>query len=123
MPLFFFEGLIKRPGFILSCIFLSISTRTAWAQDQSALTVLTGKDLTQLTGLGAYGLDVGGWATSGFTYNPSHPGDRSNGTVQFNDRANEFHLYQLGLFVEKPIQRGTQNWQLGGRFEFMFGTD
>ncbi len=119
----FLEGLIKWLGSMLLCIFLGIFTRIAWAQDQSALAALTGKDLAQLTGWDAYGLDVGGWATSGFTYNPSHPGDRSNGTVQFNNRANEFHLYQLGLFVEKPIERGTQNWQLGGRFEFMFGTD
>jgi hypothetical protein len=107
----------------LLCGFFGSSSLVGWAQEPSALRAIVGKDLNQLTGLGAYDFNVGGWATPGFTYNPSNPSDRSNGPVQFNNRANEFQLYQLGLFVEKPLQRNVQNWQLGGRFEFMFGTD
>jgi hypothetical protein len=42
--------------------------------------------------------------------------------VQFNNRANEFNLNQFGLFVEKSIDHSVMAWQLGGRFEFMFGT-
>ncbi|MCX7088837.1 MAG: porin [Methylococcales bacterium] len=93
------------------------------AEEPSAIKALTGKDFSQLSGLDSIGLTAGGWATAGFTYNPSQPKDRSNGSVQFNNRANEFHLYQLGLFVDKSLDRSSQNWQLGGRFEFMFGTD
>ena len=121
--MFLRERLHRRLGLFLLCTFFGNSPLVAWAHEPSALRALTGKDLNQLTGLAAYGFNVGGWATPGFTYNPSHPVDRSNGTVQFNNRANEFQLYQLGLFLEKPLQRGMQNWQLGGRFEFMFGTD
>ena len=95
----------------------------ASTQEPSALRAIIGKDLNQLTGLGAYDFNMGGWATPGFTYNPSNPSDRSNGPVQFNNRANELQLYQLGLFLEKPLHRGVQNWQLGGRFEFILGTD
>ena len=107
----------------LLCGFFGSSSPVGWAQEPSALRAIVGKDLNQLTGLGAYDFNVGGWATPGFTYNPSNPSDRSNGPVQFNNRANELQLYQLGLFVEKPLQRNVQNWQFGGRFEFMFGTD
>lgn len=88
-----------------------------------AIKALTGEDLNQLTGLDTYNLNMGGWLTPGFTFNPSNPSDRSNGPVQFNNRANELQLYQLGLFVEKPLRREMQFWQVGGRFEFMFGTD
>ncbi|MCX7107792.1 MAG: hypothetical protein NTV66_09535, partial [Methylococcales bacterium] len=66
---------------------------------------LTGEDLNQLTGLDTYNFNMGGWLTPGFTFNPSNPSDRSNGPVQFNNRANELQLYQLGLFVEKPLRR------------------
>jgi len=107
----------------LALILLGSFVPAASAQEQSAFKDLTGKDLTQLTGLNAFDLTVGGWATAGYTYNPLHPADRSNGTVQFNNRANELTLHQLGLFIEKPLDRSSQNWQLGGRFEFMFGTD
>jgi len=105
--------------FILSGSFISVAS----AQQQGGVKALIGKDLTQLTGLDAFDLTLGGWATTGYSYNPSHPADRSNGTVQFNNRANEFALHQLGLFIEKPLDRNGKNWQLGGRFDFMFGTD
>ncbi|MGZ5051408.1 MAG: porin [Methylobacter sp.] len=111
--------LLKGLAFISLGCFASISS----AEPASAVKDLTGKDLSQLTGLDALGLDVGGWTALGYTFNPSHPVDRSNGPVQFNNRANEFNVHQLGLFIERAVDRSSQNWQLGGRFEAMFGTD
>lgn len=107
----------------LALILLANYVSRAAAQEQSAFKDLTGQDLTQLSGLNAVDLVMGGWATGGYTYNPLHPADGSNGVVQFNNRANEFTLHQFGLFIEKPLARNLQSWQLGGRFEFMFGTD
>ncbi len=117
------EGTRRKLGLFVLCVFFYGYFPVTSGQEPSALKELTGKDLNQLTGLSAYNFNVDGWSTLGYTYNPSHPGDRSNGPVQFNNRANEFQLYQLGLFLEKPLQRSMRNWQIGGRFEFMFGTD
>lgn len=112
-------GLLKGLAFIsLGCI-----PQIASAEQPSAVKDLTGKNLSQLTGLDTLGVDVGGWTAFGYTHNPAHPVDRSNGPVQFNNRANEFTVHQLGLFIEKAVDRNSQSWQLGGRFEAMFGTD
>jgi hypothetical protein len=100
--------------------FLSTLSQSVLAEESGLVNTLTG---SQWHNLKSYDLNVGGWASFGYTFNPSRPLDRSNGSVQFNNRANEFHLHQLGLFIEKQIDRSNQKWQIGGRFEFMFGTD
>jgi len=43
--------------------------------------------------------------------------------VSFNFRANEWNLHQLDLFLEKPLAADAEGWAVGGRFDFMFGTD
>lgn len=78
--------------------------------------------LDALTGLDEYGLNTGGWAAAGFTFNRDAPGNHSNAPVSFNYRANEFHLYQLDLFLERQTQKGDA-WDIGGRLDVMFGTD
>jgi hypothetical protein len=93
------------------------------AQNQGMVNTWTGQDLSQLSGLDKFDLTVSGWADMGYTFNPAKPADRSNGPVQFNNRANEFNLYQLGLAIEKAVDKNLKEWQMGGRFEFMFGTD
>jgi hypothetical protein len=70
-----------------------------------------------------WGLEAGGWAAVGFTYNPANPPNGSNAPVSFNFRANEWNLHQLDLFLEKPVAAEAVGWALGGRFDFMFGTD
>lgn len=83
---------------------------------------LSKKDAAGWTGLQQYGVTLGGWATSGINYNTNNPIDRSNGPVSMTDRAGEFHLYQLNLFIEKAVAKASA-WDMGGRFDFMFGTD
>lgn len=112
----------RRLIFVL-CAVINCGNLKAEPQDSSIIKTLIGKDLNEAIGISSYGLNVGGWITSGYTFNASHPLDRTNGPVQFNNRANEFDLHQLGLFIEKPVDRQLQAWQFGGRFEFMFGTD
>ncbi len=83
---------------------------------------LSGKDAATWTHLNDYGINIGGWATSGINYNTDNPTDRSNGPMSMTDRNSEFNLYQLDLFIEKAVSKG-EHWDVGGRFDFMFGTD
>lgn len=69
------------------------------------------------------GLDVGGWINGGATYNANNPADGFNGAVTFADRANRFQLNQLNLFIERSVGSDSKHWSVGGRFDFMFGTD
>ncbi|MDD5033265.1 MAG: porin [Methylococcaceae bacterium] len=98
---------------------------TASADDTAStglIAALTGRDASNWTRLQAYGVNLGGWATAGIHYNTDDPDDHNNGPVSMTDRSGEFHLYQLNLFIEKAVTK-TANWDVGGRFDFMFGTD
>lgn len=81
---------------------------------------LTGGSLQDSGVAKTLGLVVGGWADTGYTYNPAN-GD--NQPVSFNFRANEWNLQQLDIFLEKPLSTDMAEWSVGGRFDFMFGTD
>ena len=109
--------------FISFCLFLVAFSSDILARNLGVVERISGKNLSQNLGLNENTLNLGGWLAAGFNYNPLEPKDHSNGPVQFNNRANEFNLYQLGLFVEHPTDRSLHDWQVGGRFEFMFGTD
>jgi hypothetical protein len=69
------------------------------------------------------GLEIGGWINGGATYNANNPADGFNGAVTFADRANRFQLNQLNFFIERSVETDSKNWSVGGRFDFMFGTD
>ncbi|WP_430228794.1 porin [Nitrosomonas communis] len=69
------------------------------------------------------GLEFGGWINGGATYNANHPSDGFNGTVTFADRANRFQLNQLYLYLQRNVESEGTKWDIGGRFDFLFGTD
>ncbi|SFI47245.1 porin [Nitrosomonas sp. Nm34] len=69
------------------------------------------------------GLEFGGWINSGATYNANNPSDGFNGTVTFADRANRFQLNQLYLYLQRNVESEGTKWDIGGRFDFLFGTD
>jgi hypothetical protein len=69
------------------------------------------------------GLELGGWINGGATYNANNPSDGFNGTVTFADRANRFQLNQFNLFMQRPVTSEGTKWDIGGRFDFLFGTD
>ena len=83
----------------------------------------TGGSLANLPGLKILGMAVGGWLSMGVTYNNYSPANHSNGTVTFNDRSSEFQLNQLNLFVERFVDKEAKKWSIGGRVDFMWGTD
>src|SRR5688500_8615817 len=68
-------------------------------------------------------LEAGGWINGGITYNANNPSDGYNGTVTFADRANRFQLNQFNLFVQRAVPSEGSRWDIGGRFDFLFGTD
>jgi len=80
---------------------------------------MTCDSLEQLPGLRALDLVVGGWMSAGVTYNNYSPADHSNGTVTFNDRAGEFQLDQLNLFIERAVDKDAKKWSIGGRLDVM----
>ncbi|MBM4206974.1 MAG: porin [Gammaproteobacteria bacterium] len=68
-------------------------------------------------------LRIGGWANAGITYNAAAPDNGFNGPVTFGDREGEFQLNQLNLFVQRTVATEGNSFDLGGRFDVMFGTD
>ncbi len=66
---------------------------------------------------------VGGWVNAGATYNPGNPSNGFNGPVTFADRANRFQLNQFNLYLQRTVVTEGKAFDIGGRFDFMFGTD
>lgn len=69
------------------------------------------------------GLTVGGWINAGITYNANAPSGKFNGPVTFGDRSSELQMNQLYLYVQRAVNAGGDDWDMGGRFDFMYGTD
>ncbi len=69
------------------------------------------------------GIEVGGWANGGATFNPSHSTNGYNGPVTFGDRANQAQMNQLNIFLQRAVVTEGKSWDLGFRADFMFGTD
>jgi hypothetical protein len=66
---------------------------------------------------------VGGWLTQSFTWNPENPQGGFNGPVTFTDRANEYQLNQAYTYIEGTTDTGGSGIDLGGRVDFLYGTD
>ena len=69
------------------------------------------------------GIKWGGWINSSVSTNFNSSPDNYNGPVTFNDRSGEFQLNQFNLWIQKAVTTSGDNWDFGGRFDFMFGTD
>lgn len=80
-------------------------------------------DPNESTFMKDWGLTVGGWANAGITYNSVSPENNFNGPVTFGDRSGEFQLNQLNLFLQRAVATEGDKFDIGGRFDIMFGTD
>jgi hypothetical protein len=67
------------------------------------------------------GIDVRGFFSGGTNWNPSTHDGGYNGPVSFNDRADRFQVDQVYFIAERKVD--TEDWSLGGRVDFMYGTD
>ncbi len=67
---------------------------------------------------------VQGWiAWNPFIWNTSNPVNRLNGPVTFTDRSNSPMMNQLYLYAEKAVDTETNDWDWGGRFDLLYGSD
>lgn len=69
------------------------------------------------------GLRVGGWLNAGVTYNAANPDNKFNGPVTFGDRAEELQLNQAYLYLQRAVVTEGDSWDVGGRFDFLYGSD
>jgi hypothetical protein len=102
-------------------VFAATVSSSALAQDSERGTLaslLMSDEMAKDTGI-----DVRGWLSQGFTWNPDIPNDGYNGPVSFNDQSNEYQMNQLYGIVERKIERSADNFDLGGRADVLFGTD
>jgi len=97
---------------------------------QAANDLFEAKGLLELAGdpngstfMKNFGLTVGGWINAGVTYNANDPAGKFNGPVTFGDRSSELQMNQLYLYVQRPVHTEGDSWDVGGRFDFMYGTD
>ena len=79
--------------------------------------------LPQPYGLRRYGIRLGGWTEAGISVVANMPADRYNGVVTFNDRDGEGQLNQQWFFLERLVDTSGGGWDLGGRVDFLYGTD
>lgn len=96
---------------------------TGWEDAQGLLQLAPKADPNQSDLFRRLRLTLDGWIDAGYTYNAAKPSDGFNGPVTFNDRSRAFLLNQVYLFLERPVDVQGDEWDWGGRVDFMFGTD
>lgn len=70
------------------------------------------------------GFVLGGSAAASYTSNFTRPLDRFNGPVTYTDRANEFQLNQVNLYLDRATETSDDNpIDFGGRVEMLYGTN
>ncbi len=79
--------------------------------------------LPQPCALQQRGIMMGGWVQQGITFNSTNPTDGFNGPVATNDRAGEYELNQAWLYFFRPTNTGGCGWDVGGRFDIIYGSD
>jgi hypothetical protein len=69
------------------------------------------------------GIDMGGWVQQGITFNGDDPADGFNGPICTNDLADQYQLNQAWLYFVRPTKTDGCGWDVGGRFDMVWGTD
>jgi hypothetical protein len=79
--------------------------------------------LPQPRALARRAVTIGGWIDQGVGVVANNPVDRFNGPVTFVDRDAEWQVNQLWLYLEREVDTSDGGWDVGGRVDFMYGTD
>lgn len=100
----------------------------------AASSVQAGKTASESTGLADfiggsantqpladYGIKWGGWLNVGISANSNS--SKFNGPVTFGDRSGELQMNQFYLYIQRAVNAEGDSWDIGGRFDFMLGTD
>jgi hypothetical protein len=64
-----------------------------------------------------------GWVSQGVTVNTLSPRNGSNFPVGFNDYSNAYQMNQVYLALKKDVDACGSGWDVGGRVDFLYGTD
>ncbi len=83
----------------------------------------TGVDVNETEFMKNLGLTVGGWVDFGYTHNFNNPKNNLNTPITFNWRDDRALLNQINVFVERAVATGGDSWDIGGRVDFMYGSD
>ncbi len=90
------------------------------SSDAGLVESLSGFNINEASFMKSAGLEFGMWASAGITGN-TH-GNTTNAPILFNDRVNEVLFNELNFYLERSVTTGD-SWDVGGRFDFMYGTD
>jgi hypothetical protein len=82
-----------------------------------------GWTLPQPRFLACHDITIGGWIEQGITWNGHNPTSGLNGPVTFNDKDGEWLVNQIWFFMEKETDTGGYGFDVGGRVDFVWGTD
>jgi hypothetical protein len=78
---------------------------------------------TDVQPLKDYGVTWGGWLQASVTANANAPADGYNGPMTFNDRSGQVQMNQVYFYLQKAIAVNGDEWDWGGRFDGMYGSD
>lgn len=68
------------------------------------------------------GMNLGGWVAQSYTWNPYQPVDNFNGPVTWTDRANEYQLNEVYLYLRKVADSGGSGFAFGYGIDGLYGT-
>jgi Putative beta-barrel porin-2, OmpL-like. bbp2 len=115
-------GLIK-PIVLAIAVLPAVCTAEAKSLTEASTLLEAMGDPNESSLMKSLGVKVGGWLNAGVTYNANNPSNNFNGPTTFGDRSAEPQLNQLNLFIQRAVATEGDSWDVGGRFDFMFGTD
>lgn len=91
--------------------------------EASGLLGAMGVDPNEASFMKNHNLKVGGWINSSISATTNSADDGFNGPITFNDRSGELQMNQLYLYLQKAVQVSGDEFDIGGRVDFMYGTD
>ncbi len=114
----------KNKGLTLALCSAFFITSLAHAEEDEVglIESLSGFKYNETNFMQSLGVKFEGWTELGFTGNVSS-GSGTNGPVTFNDRPNEFDLHQVYGVISRDVNRETDTWSFGFRFDLLYGTD
>ena len=92
-------------------------------KNADGLTGALGIDPNESNFMETHHLKVGGWVEASASGNTNASPDNFNGPVTFNDRTGAVQMNQFYLWFEKTVTVNSDHFDIGGRFDFLYGTD
>ncbi len=92
-------------------------------KDASGLFEASGYNPNELNFFKKHNLKFSGWLETSISGNDNAYHDGFNGPVTFQDRTSQLQLNQLNFYFQKVVANSATDFDWGGRFDFMFGSD